>query len=53
MPAKIYISETDVGKGVFAKRPIKKDETIMQFGGRIFKTQELPMPYNSVEDRYV
>lgn len=41
------------GKGVFAERFIKKGEEIIEFHGQIFKFQDLPNPYDAVEDHYV
>lgn len=41
MPSKIYISETDVGKGVFAKRPIKKGEMILRFRGELINSKQI------------
>ncbi len=41
MNNKIYIGDTDVGKGVFAKRLIKKGEKILKFTGRIVNAGQI------------
>lgn len=41
------------GKGVFADRFFKKGETIFVFGGDFFKHNELPKPYNEIDDHYM
>lgn len=50
---KTYVGESGNGKGVFAKGLIKKGEQIMKFHGQILELQDLPDPYESVEDYYV
>lgn len=48
-----YISEGHLSKGIFASRNIKKGEEIIRFKGKLFTYQQLPTPYNKVEDHYV
>ncbi len=38
---KIYIADTDVGLGVFAKKLIKKDEKILKFSGPIINCSQI------------
>jgi hypothetical protein len=37
---KYYIADTDIGRGVFAKRPIKNGEAILKFSGPIITTAD-------------
>lgn len=41
MNNKIYIGDTDVGRGVFAKRLIKKGEKILKLAGRIIDARQI------------
>ncbi len=50
MSEKIYVGESKHGKGIFAKRDIKKLEHILTFSGKIISFQEARNP--SIE-RYV
>ncbi len=50
---KLTVQETGHGKGVFAEAPIKEGAEILPFGGERLRTDELPTPYNEVEDHFV
>lgn len=49
----LTVKNTKNGKGVFADKNFKKDEIIFEFHGKFFTYEELPTPYNEVEDHYV
>src|SRR3989338_2788914 len=53
MRNKFYIGESINGKGVFAGRLFRNGEKIIEFQGQILKLQDLPNPYDAVEDHYV
>jgi hypothetical protein len=53
MPDLIIKKSKLSGKGVFANREFKKGETVLYFEGKIFRRSELPIPYDSVDDRYM
>lgn len=45
--------QSALGKAVFAGRDFKKGEKIIEFKGRLFTYEQLPTPYDEVEDHYV
>lgn len=51
--ADVFVAETENGRGVFAGRNFEKGETVIKFEGKLFTEDELPEPYNEVEDHYM
>lgn len=51
--ADVFIAETENGRGVFAGRDYEKGEAIFRFEGQILTEDELPTPYDEVEDHYM
>ena len=51
--ANLILKSTRFGKSVFAGNKFKPGEKIMKFGGKIFAYNQLPKPYDSVEDHYL
>jgi len=49
----LIVKNTKNGRGVFANRDFKKGEIIFEFHGNFCTYEELPTPYNEVEDHYV
>jgi len=49
----LTVKNTKNGKGVFAKKNFTKGENIFEFHGKFFTFEELPTPYDEVEDHYV
>ncbi|MFH1626955.1 MAG: SET domain-containing methyltransferase [bacterium] len=49
----LTVKNTKNRKGVFADKNFKKGETIFEFHGKFFTYEELPTPYNEVEDHFV
>ena len=49
----LILGQTKNGKAVFASKHFKKWEKIIEFKGKLFTCEELPAPYNEVEDHYV
>lgn len=49
----LITKRTRNGKGVFTKRNLIKGEKIIKFAGKIFRRNELPSPYDLVDDHYV
>lgn len=49
----LIVKNTKNGKGVFANKNFKSGEIIFEFHGKFFTFEELPTPYNEVEDHYV
>jgi hypothetical protein len=49
----LVVKNTQNGKGVFADKDFDKGEIILEFRGKFFTYEELPTPYNEVEDHYV
>jgi SET domain-containing protein len=41
------------GKGVFANKNFNKGEVIFEFHGNFYTAQQIPTPYNKIEDHYV
>ena len=46
----VYVGKSIIGKGVFADQLFRKGEKIIEFHGQILTLQDLPNPYNAVED---
>ena len=53
MRAMFEIRVTQNGKSVFSKKHFKKGDIVMKFFGKLFSGDELPNPYDSVEDHYL
>jgi len=51
--ADLIVKETKNGKGIFINKEFKKDDKIFEFTGQFFSFDQLPTPYNEVEDHYV
>lgn len=49
----LSIKRAKNGQGVFANNVFKKGETVLEFRGKIFTKNNLPNPYDAVEDHYV
>jgi hypothetical protein len=49
----LIVKNTKIGKGVFANKNYKSGEIIFEFRGKFFTYEELPVPYEKVEDHYV
>lgn len=49
----LIVQKTKNGQGVFANKDFKNGEMIFGFHGKIFTYEELPVPYNDVEDHFV
>ncbi len=49
----LVLKESKSGKGVFANKNFKKGEKIIEFMGKLFREEELPAPYEKVEDHYL
>ena len=49
----LFIKDTEVGKGVFTNKDFKIGETVFEFQGGLFTSEELPNPYSEVEGHYV
>jgi hypothetical protein len=49
----LLIKNTKNGKGVFANKNFERDEIVSEFHGKFFTFEQLPIPYNEVEDHYV
>jgi SET domain-containing protein len=47
------LGESNLGKAVFANTDFKQGEEIIEFKGKLFTYEELPVPYDDVEDHYV
>jgi len=50
---KLVLRQSEHGKSVFAKADILKGELIIEFHGKILTYEQLPSPYETVEDHYV
>ena len=50
---KIIVKNSKNGAGVFANKNLEKGEVILEFHGELFTREELPKPYNEVEDHYL
>lgn len=51
--SELILKKVALGKSVFANRDFKKGEKIIEFKGKLFTYDELPTPYDEVEDKYV
>ncbi len=51
--ADLIIRDAKFGKGVFANRKFLRGEKILEFHGKIFTLEKLPMPYDGVSDHYM
>src|SRR3990167_6906973 len=51
--SKISAHSSINGPGVFAVKEIKRGEKIVDFYGPLVKLQDMPIPYDTVEDHYV
>ena len=49
----LLVKKTKNGHGVFANKNFKKRQSILRFRGRLFTFDQLPTPYDAVEDHYV
>lgn len=49
----LILGQSLLGKTVFANRDFKKGEEIIEFKGKLFTSEQLPTPYDKVEDHYV
>lgn len=49
----LRLGRSSVGKSVFANKNFKKGEKIIEFKGKLFTSEQVPTPYNEVEDHYV
>lgn len=49
----LIISKTDNGEGIVAGRAWRAGEEIREFHGLIFTPEQMPKPYDEVEDHYV
>lgn len=51
--ADLILRQSRLGRAVFADRNYKILEEIIEFRGELFSDEQLPIPYNKVEDHYV
>lgn len=51
--ADLIVKEKENGKGIFSNKEFKKGDKIFEFKGNFFTFDQLPTPYNEVEDHYV
>lgn len=49
----LILRQSKIGKAVFANRDFRKGEKIIEFKGKLFTYEQLPSPYNKVEDHYI
>ena len=49
----LILKNSKNGKSVFANKEFLKGEKIIDFKGDIFTRNQLPLPYDSVKDRYM
>jgi SET domain-containing protein len=49
----LIIGQSKNGKAVFTNKNFKKGEKIIEFSGKLFTFEQLPTPYNEVDDHYV
>lgn len=49
----LIVRDSENGKGVYAAKNFEKGEVILEFHGKLFSREELPKPYNEVEDHYL
>jgi len=51
--ADLIVKKTENDKGIFSNKKFKKGDKIFEFNGSFFTFDQLPTPYNEVEDHYV
>ena len=49
----LILGQSKLGKAVFTNKDFKKGEEIIEFNGKLFTYEQLPIPYDEVEDHYV
>lgn len=49
----LITKETKNGKSIFSNKKFRKGEEIFEFKGNFFTFDQLPTPYNEVDDHYV
>ncbi len=49
----LILGQSKLRKAVFANKDFKEGEEIIEFKGNLFTYEQLPTPYNEVEDHYV
>jgi len=49
----LILGQSNNGKAAFANKDFKKGEEIIEFKGKLFTYEQLPTPYDEVEDHYV
>lgn len=52
-PKDLEARPTNLGKGIFTKRPFEKGEALLTFGGKIFHREEIPPLLCPEDDRYL
>ena len=50
---KLILGQSNNELGVFANKPFRRLQEIIQFKGKLFTREQLPKPYDKVEDHYV
>ena len=48
----LILGQSKLGKAIFANKDFKKGEEIIEFKGKLFTYEQLPTPYDEVEDHY-
>jgi SET domain-containing protein len=48
-----YLKDSLGGKGVFTNKKFKAGDFVLEFGGQLYQLEELPKPYNDVDDHYM
>lgn len=48
----LILGQSKLGRVIFANKNFKKGEEIIEFKGGLFTYEQLPTPYNEVEDHY-
>ena len=49
----LILRQTKLGRSVFANKDFRKGEKIIEFKGKFFTYEQVPTPYEEVEDHYV
>lgn len=49
----LILGHSKLGKAIFANRDFKKGEKIIEFKGKLLTREQLPTPYDKVDDYYV
>jgi SET domain-containing protein len=49
----LILGHSKLGKAVFANRDFKKGEKIIEYKGKLLTREQLPTPYDKVDDYYV